>query len=396
MSFNIALSGVNAAQSDLDVTSNNIANVNTTGFKRSRAEFGDIFAVSALGNSDTAVGSGVILQRVAQQFTQGNLNFTENVFDLAVSGEGFFVFSPTIDSSESEFSRAGALGVNEDGFVVNGAGQFLQVFPVNQDGTVQSTSLASTGPVRLPDSAGSPQATSEVDIGVNLTSDNSTAPALDVDNFDPDEPTTFTSSTSVTIFDSQGQSHIATTFFVRDNSATNQYAVFLYVDDQPVNIADVAAGDTAPTTAGTSPTAGQSYATLSFDTNGNFTGQVPSTITSIALGSPAAGGGAGVFAPGPEPSQTLTLDFANNTPTQNAAPFAVNSLAQNGFTTGRLTGIDIDDSGLIRANFNNGQALSLGVVALARFSNSQGLQQLGNTSFAETIASGTAIAGVPG
>jgi len=105
MSFNTALSGLNAAQSDLNVTSNDIANVNTTGFKQSRAEFGDIFATSSLGSSSTAIGSGVLLSKVAQQFNQGNLQFTDNSLDLALSGDGFFVVSPSVTSQEQIFSQ---------------------------------------------------------------------------------------------------------------------------------------------------------------------------------------------------------------------------------------------------------------------------------------------------
>ncbi|KKM22241.1 hypothetical protein LCGC14_1627290, partial [marine sediment metagenome] len=108
MSFSTALSGLNAANADLNVKSNNIANVNTTGFKMSRAEFGDVFAVSAFGSSSrTAIGSGTVLQNVAQQFNQGNLEFTENSLDLAISGEGFFALAPTLDSGEVIYSRAG-------------------------------------------------------------------------------------------------------------------------------------------------------------------------------------------------------------------------------------------------------------------------------------------------
>ena len=149
MSFNTALSGLNAAQADLSVTSNDIANVNTTGFKESRAEFGDIFATSSLGSSSTAIGSGVLLSKVGQLFTQGNLDFTSNSLDLAISGDGFFVLSPSLTSQEQVFSRAGAFGVDDDGYVVNSAGQFLKVFPVNDDGSVSATSLNSTQALQL-------------------------------------------------------------------------------------------------------------------------------------------------------------------------------------------------------------------------------------------------------
>ena len=127
MSFNTSLTGLNSASKDLSVTSNNIANANSTGFKKSRSEFGDIYAVSAFGASKTATGQGTATQIVRQVFGQGTLNFTDNTLDLAISGQGFFAFQPNLTSTEIVYTRAGALGVNKDGFVVNSSGQYLKV-----------------------------------------------------------------------------------------------------------------------------------------------------------------------------------------------------------------------------------------------------------------------------
>ncbi|RKZ97296.1 MAG: flagellar hook protein FlgE, partial [Gammaproteobacteria bacterium] len=168
MSFNTALTGLNAASADLNVKSNNIANVSTTGFKGSRAEFADVYAVSSFGSSSTAVGDGVVLANVAQQFAQGNLEFTDNSLDLAISGQGFFALAPTQTSGEVIYTRAGAFGINKDGFVVNSTGQFLRVFPVNPDGTVSSTAMSSTIPLSLPATAGVPQSTANVALATNL------------------------------------------------------------------------------------------------------------------------------------------------------------------------------------------------------------------------------------
>ena len=161
MSFNTALSGLNAASADLNVKSNNIANVSTTGFKESRAEFADVFALSAFGSSDTAIGNGVVLNNVAQQFSQGNLELTNNALDLGISGQGFFALAPNENNDDIVYSRAGAFNVDKDGFIVNSSGQFLRAFPVNADGTVTSTSMSSTTTVQLPSSAGIPQATAQ-------------------------------------------------------------------------------------------------------------------------------------------------------------------------------------------------------------------------------------------
>lgn len=155
MSFNISLSGLNAASSDLSVTSNNIANVATTGFKGSRAEFADIFASSSTGSSQNATGDGVLLSNVSQQFNQGNLEFTENTLDLAITGEGFYVMSEP-GTSNLIYTRAGAFNVDQNGNIANSAGQGLQVFPVDAAGNVTTSSLAGTVPLSVPNSVGTP------------------------------------------------------------------------------------------------------------------------------------------------------------------------------------------------------------------------------------------------
>ena len=387
MSFNTALSGLNAAQTDLDVTSNNIANVATAGFKESRAEFGDIYATSAFGNSNTAVGAGVITQAVTQQFTQGNLDFTSNALDFAVSGEGFFVLTPNEGSSEKVFTRAGAFGVNSTGQVVNAAGQLLQVFPVNADGSVAATSLSSTIPLRLPESAGTPQATNEVELGVNLPSN---ATVLSVDDFNPSDSNTFTASTSVNVFDSLGATHIATLYFVKDATVANNWAMLTYVDGQPVDIT----GGTTPTPSGTADPNMPDYATVTFTGSGAFSTTTPASIETVQMG-PAGANVAGWLS-GPDPTQTVIIDIANNIPTQFASPFTVNSLSQDGFSIGRLTGLDVSDTGVVRASYTNGQTDAVGKIALARFPNSQGLTQISNTSWSESTSSGEALAGEAG
>ncbi|NVJ60372.1 MAG: flagellar hook protein FlgE [Gammaproteobacteria bacterium] len=369
MSFNTALSGLNAAQADLNVTSNNIANVSTTGFKFSRAEFGDIFATSTLGSSKTAIGNGVILSNVAQQFNQGNLEFTSNSLDLAVSGQGFFVLEPSQNNENQIFTRAGEFGVDSNGFVVNSSGARLQVFPTNTDGTVTATALSSTVALQIPQSAGSPTATTEIDIGVNLPAN---ATGLDVNLFDPTSPSTYSASTSSTIFDSLGESHIATIYYVKDASAPNTWASYYYVDGNPLDI-----------TGGTAGANGQLYHTVEFDAAGTFQQTNPANPTTQALG----------FTNGSNPGQTIAIDYVNNAPTQFASPFTVNTLDQNGATIGRLAGIEISETGVVRANFTNGQSNSIGKIALVRFPNPQGLSQLGNNSWGDTIDSGQPLAG---
>ena len=154
MSFNTALSGLQAASVDLSVTSNNIANVATTGFKHSRAEFGDLFEVSPFGNSSSSTGSGVRVAGVSQQFDQGNLKFTNTSLDLAISGQGFYIVNQGLNANDISYTRAGQFGINSDGFISNSNGQLLQAFPVDADGDVTSTSLNTTVPIQLPASTG--------------------------------------------------------------------------------------------------------------------------------------------------------------------------------------------------------------------------------------------------
>lgn len=371
MSFNTALSGLNAASADLNVKSNNIANVNTTGFKESRAEFADVFAVSAFGSSDTAIGNGTVLNNVAQQFEQGNLEFTDNALDLSISGQGFFALAPNQTSNEIVYTRAGAFNVNSDGFVVNSAGQFLRTFPVNSDGTVSSTSISSTVPLQLPSTAGTPQATENVDISTNLPS---TAPALS-GAIDPTDATTYTNSTSVTIFDSLGNEHIVTLYYQKTTTA-NEWDVEAYISGEDI----VPATDTDPVQLGTTQT-------LTFDpTLGGALAAASTTDLSFSItGTEFVSGAA---------AQATTINFQGST--QNSGAFNVVDLSQDGFPTGRLSGLDISDDGLVRATFTNGQATPLGKITVANFANPQGLKQIGNTSWVETIDSGQVLAGEAG
>ena len=168
MSFYTALTGLNGSQSDISATSNNIANVGTTGFKRSRAEFGDIFATSPLQNASSSIGSGTILKGIKQQFTQGNISSSLIALDLAISGQGFFALKPSLTSAQTVYTRNGSLNVNNDRYVVDSAGQYLLVFPVNNDGSVTAKDIISASPLQLPVTSGEPQATNNIQIGVNV------------------------------------------------------------------------------------------------------------------------------------------------------------------------------------------------------------------------------------
>ncbi len=351
MPFRTALSGLNASSAELRVIGNNVANASTTGFKESRAEFADIFATSNLGVTANAIGTGVRVASVSQQFTQGNVEFTDNNLDLAINGQGFFLLN---DNGINVYTRAGQFGVDRNGYVVNNQQQQLTVFQEDLNGNI----TGATGPLQLDRSDIAPQASTQIGVGANLDASQSppaTAP------LDPADATSYNNSTSLTVYDSLGSPHLATTYFVK-SATPGQWDVHLYVDGNPQGGAN----------------------TIEFTSSGAIdTTTFPSiyTIGGINPGTGAA-------------TMSLDLDFTNTT--QYGSPFNVSQLSQDGFATGRLSGIDISETGVITSRFTNGQSRTLGQIAVANFNNSQGLRQLGDTSWAETFDSGAPLVAAPG
>jgi flagellar hook-basal body protein len=246
MSFYTSLTGLNAATAELGIVSNNIANVGTIGFKKSRAEFGDIFATSPLQNASSSIGQGVLLKGVAQEFSQGNVAFSQNSLDMAIQGQGFFVLKPNLTSNQTVYTRNGSFRVNNDRYVVDSSGQFVQVFPVNDDGSVVATGLDSAKSLQLPTTSGLPKASSKIDLGVNLPADAEIIPQQEqyksgaaVYRFDRNDPNTFNRSTSITVFDSLGNPSIATIYYVKVSNATiedptNKWQTYIYVGDREI------------------------------------------------------------------------------------------------------------------------------------------------------------------
>lgn len=597
MDFNTALSGLRAISSQLSVISNNIANANTTGFKESRSEFADVYANTALGSGSTAIGSGVTLASVSQHFTQGQIEFTNNNLDLAVSGQGFFVLS---NNGLTSFTRAGAFGVDKDGYIVNNLEANLQGYLADASGNI----TGAQGDLQISNANLPPQATSTVAIDVNLNAQASPPKNAFIPGFTPSQPpdpTTFTSSTSTTIYDSLGNSHILTSYYVKAH-VPNTWRVFIGIDGTDVTPAPATPPvgvPPVPYPTGDIP----SPFTLVFDTSGGYVANNPvnlpmyygpgpvtsttpglvnsGTLTPLALNSLTINGVAieaslgvsdivsttdnaasaiaiatsinqssslhgisaainattvdlgiptfgnlaagdltinnvpiigvsgniaqllglintqtptsGVSAAqpgGPGTSVILTAndgrnvqlvsdgtaasgaDFANfainggvalnqverstvslsapnnqaiilggsnpaqagfisgpqagivqnnsdlvtitgwtpaggaagpqpvainfGTSTQYGAPFSILGLNQNGFTTGRLAGVNIGGSGVLLAQYSNGQSIALGQIALANFNNVQGLSPIGNTNWVDIFDSGPALIGAPG
>ncbi len=366
MPFQIALSGLNAASSDLKVTGNNIANASTNGFKSSRAEFADVYATSLGGVSSTAVGGGVRLANVAQQFAQGNIEFTNNNLDLATNGEGFFVLN---DGGSRVYTRAGSFSIDRDGNVVNSTGQQLQVFqPIG--GSSTSFNTGSLANLQISLTEGAPRATDSVEMAINMDASATSVGAVGA--FNPAVPSSYNYSTSFTVYDSLGAQHTSTMYFLKDNAASNTWYSWLYTDNgtTSTNVTD----------------GGNPYSTLVFNSDGSL-----ATINGVAGGTVAydplamTNGAANL---------AMTQDFTKVT--QFGGDFSVNSLFQNGYATGRLTGLDIADNGVVSARYTNGQSTALGKIALANFANVQGMRQLGDTNWAETFSSGGALIGEAG
>jgi len=351
MSFNIALTGLNAANEDLSVTSNNLANSATVGFKGSRTEFADLFSSGQQGVAATAVGNGVTVSEVAQQFTQGNIETTGNTLDLAVSGNGFFVVS---DNGALNYTRDGEFQLNSAGELVNSQGQALQAYPPLANGGFNTGGLAN---ISLNTDESAPQATANAAITANLPANAAQPPDAP---FSPTDPNSYNNTTSLTVYDSLGAAHTASLYFIK-GAVANDWNVQLYVDGTAVGAPQ--ALNYSATGALTAPANGQVV----------FPAYTPATGASPL---------------------NMTFNFAQTT--QYGGNFAVTAVQQDGFTTGQLTGINIDQTGVVQAQFTNGRSVDLGQIALANFANPQGLAQLGDATWSATNNSGAAVNGVAG
>jgi len=593
MAFNTGLSGLRAAQVDLDVTGNNIANASTVGFKSSRAQFGDLYANGFLSSGSNPVGDGVTVQDIQQQFGQGNISFTDNGLDMAIDGDGFFVLKG--EGNETRFSRAGQFGIDKDGKVVNNQGMTVQGYTADDDGNISGVrgnlqietgnlaprrttnlqtdlNLDSREPVlenrvkylslsgddfsvgdtltisygddssnevlnlvsedmssaqaiaaklsEAPGVSASATTVAEMDTAVDggatgnsisdllgsglvveingdevplpgvtdlqgledainefgnagdasisadidgnklvvrdssgqpldvrwgqdgtpvvwnsfaatrdnieitadrnvagIVSDNTLSTLNDPQSFEdaetqisnafnPLDQRTYNHATSTTIYDSLGNSHELTQFYVKQppsgsGVAQSEWSIYLQIDGEMV-------GGTRPGPDGPSFNA-------TFDESGNldsitnpdgtpsangeliitdWTPKDPNGDNNGADGPPAEPGK--IVSPIPEPptSSAFVIDLGETT--QYGAAFGVNDQQQNGYTTGRLSGLDVSDEGVIFARYTNGQSNSLGQVALASFNNTDGLSPVGDTAWVQTFESGPAVIGKPG
>src|SRR5262245_4742791 len=351
------VSGLRAEGEALGVVGDNIANINTVGFKSQRAVFEDDLGHSILAGTSSALpGSGVRVGDIQQMFTQGTLANTGVATDLALNGDGFFVVKGTVDGITSNFfTRAGQFVIDKDGNLTNTNGLHVQGYAANPDGTFE----ASPSDVKAPTASLPAHWTENISIGANLDA-SATVIAGGFVAADPSNTSNY--STSMTVYDSLGNSHALDVYFTKTGDNTWQYN------------AVVAGDDLNPPQAGVNVIVGTGD--LTFNTDGSLqTVQNPPT-TPITLN----------FGGGTTQAQAITLDFGSQTSTggtgldgttQFGSPSSVGNQTQDGYASGDFSGIAVDGQGIVRGLYTNGQKLAIAQLAIAKFRSNDGLGRAG-------------------
>ena len=363
--FQTALSGLQAASTDLQVMGNNIANASTVGFKQSNAQFADAYAAAIAGSApvNSQIGVGTSVAAVAQQFSQGNISATSNPLDIAINGSGFYQLNY---NGSTVYSRNGQFQLDQNGYIVDGAGGQLQGTPA-----VSGKLTGGSGPMQITQTTLAPSGTTSIGLQVNLDSSSSPISGSGSGGININDPTSYNWSTSTTVYDSLGQSHILTTYYALSSGST-------------------ATWDVAYSLSGTSGASGISSGTigsgLHFSANGSISGTASGTIT-------VPSSGPGSFSDGAS-GVTLAVNFAGSTDYSTAS--TVNNVTNDGYGVGQLSNLSVDPSGIIYGRYSNGQSAILGQITLTNFRAPQGLQRIGNNYFVPTYASGQPLTGSPG
>jgi flagellar hook protein FlgE len=365
MGFQQGLSGLNASSKNLEVIGNNVANANTFGAKASRAEFGDMYAAAMNGSGANNIGIGVNLAAVTQQFTQGSITTTESSLDVAINGSGFFQLN---DNGTTVYSRNGQFQVNKDGYIVSNGGLQLMGYKADGTGTIQPGQAV---PLQLPTAGIDPAATKEITLEMNLDSRAATTLPATTPQINLTDAKTYNNATSLTVYDAKGQDVALTYYFQK--AGTDQWNV--YVTANGTSLAVDGAGDPAPVT------------TMQFPTNG---GNPTAPVGAVTLDIPATTNAAG--------AETLAITGVQlnlGSATQYGAGFGVTDLKQDGYAPGQLSGLSIEDNGIVMATYSNGQSKPAGQMELANFRNAQGLKPMGGNNWTRSYESGDPILGVP-
>ncbi|WP_061009684.1 flagellar hook protein FlgE [Vibrio sp. CUB2] len=345
MSFNIALSGLDATNTELNTISHNIANASTYGFKGGRTEFAAVYNGMQPG--------GVEVASISQNFDKnGSVTGTGRAMDLAINGSGFFVTKDHM--GQMLYTRAGVFGTDKNNFVTANNGAKLQGYSVDNNANLQTGSV---GDIKVSTSSLNAKATDNLDFVANF---DASATAVDqaIYPFDSSNPNSFNSSYTTKVYDSLGNSHTITQYFTK--TSDNEWQVNVEVDGAP----------TTPATA----------QTVQFNTDGTLA----SPTGSFNVAFPAAG------------ANSMSIDISLNGSTQFGAAFGVSTNNPNGYTSGELAGVRVEDNGMVYATYTNGQSQLQGQVVLADFANTQGLSKVSGTAWTQSFSSGAPIMGVPG
>ena len=349
MSFTTSISGLDAAQERMAVISNNIVNAGTVGFKKGEAQFGDLYS-SALQDTGASAGTGVELTRIRSDFTQGEFQFTSSALDLAIDGSGLFLLRAA--DGTNEYTRAGSFQADNNGFIVSDSGLRVQGYQADVNGAL----LPALGDLRVDTGLLNQQQTGNVSFAGNIDS----RVGIPDNAFSIDDPTSFNSTSTTTVYDSAGNAKELALYFVRDPIAAETFNVFAAIDDE------VLPGTTD----------------LVFDAAGLLT---PDSATELAIA-------------GYQPEGALAMDVSidlsgvNNFGTQSTTL----DFSQDGYPAGELLSFAFDDMGRLISTYTNGQQRAQGQVALATFVNPESLQPTGGNGFAQTDDSGEPVIGAPG
>jgi len=380
--LNSSVSGLDAMSRAISVVGDNIANVNTPGFKERRAEFGDVLGQSiTTGGGFSQTGAGVKTSRVSTIYSQGTFESTGRPTDLAIEGRGFFVVDDT--TGARAYTRAGIFGFDNNGFLSTPDGARVQGYEINSStGTVSGT----LGDISINTTVSPPQQTSSYQLSLNLDA-NSTPVAAAFDWSNPDGTSTF--RTAATVYDSLGNPHTVTTFF-RNTTTANEWTYHVGIDSADTTTPPATPGDLFVEVGN---------GTLTFDAAGLLVGV-------NAGGAPLADGSQShsltlPFSGGADPTQAMGLNFgpfagggSGDATTQfGGADSAVNSFTQDGFGPGNLQGIQIGLDGVITGQYSNGANLDIAQIVLATFPNTEGLVAVGSNRLIESNASGQPLFG---
>ena len=344
MSFNIALSGLDATNTELNTISHNIANASTYGFKGARTEFAAVYNGMQPG--------GVEVAAISQNFDKnGSVTGTGRAMDLAINGGGFFV---TKDSAgQTLYTRSGVFNTDKDNYVMSNTGAKLQGYSVDGNNNLLT---GVTGDIKISTSSLAAQATNKMEFVANFDATNE---AIDpsVVAFDSENTNSFHSSYTTKVFDSQGKPHTVTQYFTK--TGYNSWEVNTLADGNKTPISSIP---------------------MTFSSDGSLV----SPVNSYNVSFPAAG------------ANPINIEIDLSGSTQFGTEFSVSTNNPNGYTSGELAGVRVEDNGMVYATYTNGQSQLQGQLVLADFANPQGLSKLSGTAWTQSFSSGAPVIGVPG